>query len=372
MRILLVHADLTARGGAEAYAGAIANWLIQDGHRVDHLDVNGLARHDGGAARPWPLRLGTVPGLRRFGLFKYALVCRVLPGIATSYDRVILTYGEGPALDRPVLTLRHAPALFSRDRRALAALGTEPGRSAVPLAPRRLYTRCCVRIAGIKRIADGPTLANSNWTAALVQQLGGQRPDVLYPPIRPQPTGTDRRALAGLIAMSRIVPNKRLEDAIAILGRLRAQGHPATLDIVGRAGSRYARRLIARHRATPGLRFHADADDRTLEELLQRARFGLHCYRHEHFGIAVAEMITAGVLPVVHDSGGVREIVTDPALRFRDVPEAADRLAQLIATPDHATAANVAALREGRALNAALDFERRLAGRLATFLRDAA
>jgi glycosyltransferase involved in cell wall biosynthesis len=43
----------------------------------------------------------------------------------------------------------------------------------------------------------------------------------------------------------------------------------------------------------------------------------------EHFGISVAQAIAHGCIPIVHDSGGQVELVTDAALRFRyhgDVP----------------------------------------------------
>ena len=43
------------------------------------------------------------------------------------------------------------------------------------------------------------------------------------------------------------------------------------------------------------------------EELLQlasRQRYGLHAMQDEHFGIAVGDMLRAGCLPFVHNSGG--------------------------------------------------------------------
>jgi glycosyltransferase involved in cell wall biosynthesis len=36
----------------------------------------------------------------------------------------------------------------------------------------------------------------------------------------------------------------------------------------------------------------------------------------EHFGITVAQAIAHGCVPIVHDSGGQVELVTNPALRF--------------------------------------------------------
>ena len=57
-------------------------------------------------------------------------------------------------------------------------------------------------------------------------------------------------------------------------------------------------------------------------------RYGIHTMENEHFGIGVAEMVRAGCIPFVHDSGGPVEIVGGRSeLRFRDAPEGAAAMA---------------------------------------------
>ncbi|APX91407.1 hypothetical protein BV394_16075 (plasmid) [Brevirhabdus pacifica] len=381
-RLLLAHSDLDAGGGAELYARAIRDRLRGQGHLVDTLDIHGIRTADADDPAPLPLTLrtllalGRLPVLRRRHLLRHALVCRALPRFAPGYDAVILSYGEGPALPCPVLTLRHAPALFSTRPALLAVLGRKS-----PL--RGPYTRLCRRIAGLPtapRPDSGPAsgspghqdhpgdlvLANSAWTAARVVEHGLTRrpPAVLYPPVRAIPPATAPVQLARdphlILALGRIVPGKRLEEAVAILTALRRQGHPARLAIVGRAEGAYARRLLARLAPHPGLELHPDASPSRLATLLARASLGLHCYRQEHFGIAVAEMITAGILPVVHDGGGVAELVPDPALRFADPAGATRRLARLLALPLTERARMAHCLGQGKALKKALDFEAEL------------
>lgn len=49
-----------------------------------------------------------------------------------------------------------------------------------------------------------------------------------------------------------------------------------------------------------------------LQALLGEAVVGLHTMRDEHFGISIVEFMAAGVIPVVHDSGGPREDIVLP------------------------------------------------------------
>jgi glycosyltransferase involved in cell wall biosynthesis len=62
----------------------------------------------------------------------------------------------------------------------------------------------------------------------------------------------------------------------------------------------------------------------TYHKFLGEAKVYLHLMKGEHFGITIVEAMSAGCVPVVHDSGGPREIV-DGEIGFRwksieDVP----------------------------------------------------
>lgn len=329
MKVLVAHADLTARGGAEAYAHALIERLRALGHAVSVLDINGL-QSGNRVTRPGLFRLGTAPGLRRLSLWKYALVCRSLPRIARAFDAVVLSYGEGPETGRPTLRILHAPALFSTHPTLLRFLGARG-----PFAPRQAYAALCRWIA--RPVSSAPrltTLANSCWTARIAARAHKiDMPGILYPEIRGASQRAGARDPHAMIAIGRIVPNKRLEEAIALTEALNAQGTPARLTIVGRADTPYAQALIHAHAGHPHVRFCPNASPETLSAALGAARIGLHLYRHEHFGIAIGEMIAAGVLPVVYDGGGARELVPHRDLRFRTQREAVTRVAALMAQP---------------------------------------
>jgi glycosyltransferase involved in cell wall biosynthesis len=71
---------------------------------------------------------------------------------------------------------------------------------------------------------------------------------------------------------------------------------------------------------------------RKLRDVLARAKIYVHCARNEHFGISIVEAMAAGCVPVVHDSGGPREIVTDEVgYRWTIVDKAVEFVSELIA-----------------------------------------
>ena len=368
MRVLIAHPDFQAGGGAEAYARALARVLRQRGHAVGLIDISGHLPAGGGHWAPVWFRLGKHLGLQRLTLWKYALVCRSLPALSRHYDYVVLSFGEGPKLFCPVLTVAHGPRLFDPSAHVLQFLGAK-----FPFF-RGLYTRFCRLLAG-GDVADSRIfVANSRWTAQIIQQCGSAPPFVLYPPVRaPAPLPVSSRAQFplpalsthglrsgrdpyGIVVVGRIVPNKRLEDAVTLLEQLRRCGISAHLKVIGYARSAYADRFLQRYARHPHISLLPNADQATLAEALAKARIGVHMYRGEHFGIAVAEMICAGVLPVVHDSGGVRELVTDPGLRFSDMTDLLQKVMAVMRCEDAACAQRSAGLKMTPALQKALLF----------------
>jgi glycosyltransferase involved in cell wall biosynthesis len=74
---------------------------------------------------------------------------------------------------------------------------------------------------------------------------------------------------------------------------------------------------------------------RKVPELLGKAKVYVHCAQNEHFGITIVEAMSAGCVPVVNDSGGPREIVSDDVgYRWNHIDEAVARVAALVKDDD--------------------------------------
>jgi glycosyltransferase involved in cell wall biosynthesis len=178
-------------------------------------------------------------------------------------------------------------------------------------------------------------LSNSAWTADVFEGIYGRRPTVLHPPVDPvaDPLPWAERD-PGVVLLGRIAPDKRTLDAFSILDRLHERGYDLPLHVVGAAPPAYrdyARRVRRAVAARSYATFEADAPRERVEELLRRNRYGLNTKPEEHFGMALAECVAAGMLAFAPDGGGQVDVLDgDERLLFSGVGAAADRIAAAV------------------------------------------
>lgn len=203
------------------------------------------------------------------------------------------------------------------------------------------YYRVADRVAGFSfdRLKQNLTLANSNWTAAHVKRLLGIDAQTLYPPVIDPGEGLpwDQRQTA-FVSIGRISPEKEYERSMRILARVRERVPNVTFTIVG-TWDRHVRRYfndLQRQAAAlgPWIQFRQNLSREEVRALLASHRYGIHAMREEHFGMAPAEMVRAGMIVWVPGGGGQMEIVgNEPALVFDSAEEAAGRILSVLLNP---------------------------------------
>ena len=137
-------------------------------------------------------------------------------------------------------------------------------------------------------------------------------------------------------ASARISPEKQIEQVIEILKRVRERGLNICLRILGRQDDLdYLERIQRLCQAACS----GDSSWIHLDGLLTRAelrclmdeyKYGINAATDEPFGIAVAEMVSAGCIVFVPNSGGQTEIVNAPQLTFSTVDEAVDKISNVV------------------------------------------
>jgi glycosyltransferase involved in cell wall biosynthesis len=200
---------------------------------------------------------------------------------------------------------------------------------------RWIYLKTCEIIAGSSRKgwARNITIANSEWTAGIMERSFGIRSRVVYHPVPgvyPDVGWEDKEN--GFICMARIVPEKGIENTIEILRRLRQRGLDLHLHLLGRADDRHY---------TDYLNSLCEKDSHWLFmeglvlgvdklKFIAQHKYGISGRQNEPFGIAVAEMVKAGSIVWVPNGGGQKEIVGHKDLIYSDIEDAVNKIERVL------------------------------------------
>ena len=162
---------------------------------------------------------------------------------------------------------------------------------------------------------QGHVFANSEYTLRYIQDTYGVfDAEVLYPPCLESVKISEFNG-EGVISVGSFHPNKRQLFQIQM-----AKEFPeTTFRIVGsKASQSYfenCQKYIKNHDVS-NIEIYADISDGKLQKLLNQSCIFLHSMENEKFGIATVEGINQGCVPLVHNSGGQREVVPDPSYRY--------------------------------------------------------
>jgi len=334
-RLLFVQSGLGGHGGAHGVCAWILEALRQS-HDVTILtwqqpDLGRMNATYGTSLRPeqfrwvfpgWAARflVDRIPDKSAFQRLNW--LSAMAKGMANEFD-LALSADDEIDFGRPGIQYVHYPHLAKK-------------RNLAGIQPWRLISRF-----SFPNMLRNLTLVNSHWTAAQFQEAYGSTPTVLYPPASgefPQVPWSARRD--EFVCLSRLEPDKNHRRMIEILRRVRRHHPQIRFRIVGSKESSSARGLAYFSElryivdAEPDwLSLHVSVPRAELAGILSHARYGLHVRPGEHFGMGVAEMLRAGLIPFCHNSGGQVEIAARPELIFDSDDDAVGVIARLLEDP---------------------------------------
>lgn len=179
-------------------------------------------------------------------------------------------------------------------------------------------------------------LANSHYTATEIQRYSHKNAEVLYPPFPSTVAELGKEATKNpaenlVVTVSRLDSNKLLERIPKIAAQT---SNKIKFAVIGRLCSQptltYLEGLVKKSHLEDRIKFYPNASAQQKVELLKRAKIYLHTMEGEHFGISIVEAMAFGCVPIVHDSGGMREFV--PAQnRYTSIQQAAQKVTAEIA-----------------------------------------
>ena len=195
----------------------------------------------------------------------------------------------------------HSPIRYALDLQAqyLEASGLTGG-------PRRVLARVLLHYLRLwdARTANGVDLfvANSRYIARRIRKTYGRDAKVLYPPVDVDSFSPTRIKEDYYIAVSRLVPYKRVDLIVEAFART-----PQRRLIVAGDGPLTAR---CRSLAGPNIEFRGALPKAQLRTLMENAR-ALIFAAEEDFGITVAESLACQTPVICYGRGGATEIVEE-------------------------------------------------------------
>ena len=341
--IAVIHMDLMSKGGGETVCMNVLE-ALQDDHDVtlltltdpdlrelnDYYNTNVDSVEIKRAGRLAPL-LHSTCGLKYY-ILQNALLGQYARRHADEFDLLFSTINE-LGLETDSIQYVHFPFdwTVSLDDRDHIFHPTVEDDS--------LYERVVTRVAGVnlRDIRSNTLLANSAWTADVVEDAYGTRPDVLYPPIDTRefdPRPFDDRE-EGFVTVGRIERSKRIREMIEVIDGVRDRGHDVHFHVIGPTVDE---EYYAEVEAMAAARDYVDLEGEILRsELVERIcthRYGIHGKEYEHFGMAVAELAAGGAVPFVPGTGGQHAIVRDrEELLYESPGDAVEQIDRVLSEP---------------------------------------
>jgi len=223
--------------------------------------------------------------------------------------------------------------LLELDRNSTPSNATIQGKKALTL--RRAYLALAAWIqdpSGRDVLRDDILVSNSQWVAAALRAKGIES-CAIYPPVpwvHQEKAWESRRN--DFVWFGRIAPQKKVEQAIEIVARLRNAGMDCGLEIAGTAVDKEYLRFLSNlaRRAGEWVMLRGPVYGADKATYLTQFRYALHTRADEPFGITLVELMKAGCIPFAPNSCGSAEILNHPALLFATEDEAVGKICSLI------------------------------------------
>jgi alpha-1,2-mannosyltransferase len=190
---------------------------------------------------------------------------------------------------------------------------------------KRLYIQLHLFISNnIDYMKKATILANSNYTRNAIKKVWNIDSTVIYPPCPQYSFPLEDKIkkiekdteLMAVCSLGRFVPEKEYETILQI-AKQRPQLKFELIGGVAEDKISYLNSL--KNKASENVTFHVNATENQKMEILKRSKILLHSFKGEHFGIALIEAMSAGLIPVSHDSGAAKEDnIVDEKYRYND------------------------------------------------------
>ena len=316
MKAGVVHHSLEGKGGSGRLAINTIEVLNEMGFRVTLIisqkpDLERLKITYNKSVNVGEIKSVFPIGIGSFGIYQRMLT--LLPAAMTKVDLLINTHGDLLPYSHtnkcPLITYCHFPSIAL----SMSEYASRYQKSLfwrVYFAPYQKITKYLGRPSLVK----GTILTNSKFSKNAIEQIyPNVSPTIIYPCADTKSfkkiLTSDRRENK-LLVLCRFTPEKSIENALRL-----AEKFGVKITIIGSlipSNRNYYEHLV-RMSKSMGIEnlveFKRNASFDTIIEEMSISKAYLHTMRGEHFGIAIVEAMSAGLIPIVPDYGGCVEFV---------------------------------------------------------------
>ena len=309
MRVAILHSSLNPCGGAERVCLQTVEAFKEEGFKVilatlDATDWGRVEALTGCRVKPDQEYCLLPTRLPIFGIYQRLAVSLWLAKLRSRVDLTVNTHGDCLPLPCDVVYM-HFPTFID-----LAYIEGNPVNIKYTVStfwklyfqPYKVLQKRMVR----KYLREaGKILTNSSYSAKAIKAATGHEAKVVYPPVDVEKfleaSKADGRENL-VVTASRITPEKGLE----LLPKVASEMSHVRFILIGALSGLASKGLLDEIlKSKPeNLEVKVNLPLADMIETYGRAKVYLHLMRGEHFGISVVEGMAAGLIPVVHRSGG--------------------------------------------------------------------
>ncbi|ADI32604.1 glycosyltransferase [Staphylothermus hellenicus] len=310
---LVIHTSLSGLGGAEKVSSAIIESLKKMNYYVKLYTMEPTNWKQ--LINVFNIEPKTLPHeyynllpfhIRKFTIYTRLIASKIMESkIKRGYDIVINTHGDALPIATDIVYM-HFPGFAAMEYYPHKHRSTGSIINKIYLAGYDFLRRHLT-----PSFENSTILCNSSFSRAVIKLKLNIDAQVVYPPIDIEFFGKAYFRKKGsepynIVSIGRFSPEKNYEFIVEIAKRLR----DLKFFIIGSIGnpknkSYFLKILGLKHKySLSNLILVPNASHRKLLEILTYSRVLLHTMKYEHFGMAIAEGMVAGLVPVIHRSGG--------------------------------------------------------------------
>ena len=310
MKVGIIHNSLNSTGGGEKLCLETIKSLKESGYNVilatvEPTDWERIKRILGEVARPDGETSLFKVKARAFGIYMRLLTSFLASKLRKRCNIVINTHGDVLPIEADVIYMHYPTFALLKEN----PINVKYSSNLFWRAYFTPYEK--IQEYLVKKFLSGLILTNSKFSQRAIRKYTGRDALVVYPPVDVETFAyaakSDSRENL-VISCGRYSPEKNYEFILQVAEKLRNK--PIRFIIVGASSGKISRgyyeklERIRRVRNLENVEMLRNVDRSKLLALYGKAKIYFHAMRYEHFGISIVEAMAAGLVPVVHRSGG--------------------------------------------------------------------